>query len=219
MLKKLSRSIQRKFFPSDFDNQLTKWFSDDGDYNKRLSYELSEESFVVDLGGYKGQFASDLFSKYQPRIWIFEPIPEYYEILINRFENNSKIQSFNIALGNNNKDELFYLDNDGTSIHNKSNNKNAHQQKVEFRDIKNFFNEHSIETVDLMKVNIEGGEYDLLDYMIEQNIIENIKNIQIQFHTFVPEAEKRMALIQEKLALTHELKWQYKFVWESWSKK
>lgn len=219
MSSKLVRTIQRKFFPSEFDKELTKWFGADGDFNKRLDYDLSENSFAIDLGGYKGQFASDLFAKYLCGVWVFEPIAEYFEVIEKRFEKNPRIQSFKFALGNEDKEEVFYLDNDGTSIHNKSSKDSSHSQTVIFRNIEAFFSEHSIDVIDLIKINIEGGEYDLLDYLIEKNLIAKFANIQVQFHKFVPGSEERMHAIQLKLKETHELKWQYRFVWESWAKK
>jgi len=67
-----------------------------------------------------------------------------------------------------------------------------------------------------MKINIEGSEYDLLEHLLETNYVKIIKNIQVQFHDFVPNAEKRMKRIQEKLQKTHYLTYQYPFVWENW---
>lgn len=39
-----------------------------------------------------------------------------------------------------------------------------------------------IDDIGLMKINIEGGEYELLERMIELGIINKVKDIQIQFH-------------------------------------
>ena len=70
--------------------------------------------------------------------------------------------------------------------------------------------------IDLMKINIEGGEYELLEEILSSGWVHNIKNLQIQFHDFFPEAKGRMEAIQEKLSFTHELTYQYPFVWENW---
>ena len=73
-------------------------------------------------------------------------------------------------------------------------------------------------SIDLMKINIEGAEYDLLEHLIENKFVENIKDIQVQFHDFVPNAEARMKNIQAGLSKTHYLTYQYPFVWENWRK-
>ena len=77
----------------------------------------------------------------------------------------------------------------------------------------------SISRIDLMKINIEGGEYDLLEHLIDSGVIGAIADVQVQFHDFVPHAEKRMEEIQRRLSETHELTWQYKFIWENWKLK
>ncbi|MDA8326743.1 MAG: hypothetical protein M0033_11065, partial [Nitrospiraceae bacterium] len=61
--------------------------------------------------------------------------------------------------------------------------------------------------------------YDLLDHLIETGVVNQIGNIQVQFHDFAPNAESRMSDIQRKLALTHKLTYQYRFVWENWERK
>ena len=76
---------------------------------------------------------------------------------------------------------------------------------------------HNIEVVDLIKINIEGGEYDLLDEIIANNWLSKFKNIQVQYHDFVIDnPRERMEKIQKELAKTHQLTYQYDFVWENW---
>jgi hypothetical protein len=67
-----------------------------------------------------------------------------------------------------------------------------------------------------MKINIEGGEYDLLDHLIETGWIRRIRDVQIQFHDFVSGATQRMHHIQAALKNTHHTTYQYPFVWENW---
>jgi len=70
-----------------------------------------------------------------------------------------------------------------------------------------------------MKINIEGAEYALLDHLICTSSIFKIKNIQIQFHDFVPSAEKKMNRIKNSLKDTHYMTYEYPFVWENWKRK
>ena len=67
-----------------------------------------------------------------------------------------------------------------------------------------------------MKINIEGGEYELLEHLIEEKLMADIANIQVQFHDFIPGAQARMEAIQQELKKTHSLTYQYLFVWENW---
>ena len=61
--------------------------------------------------------------------------------------------------------------------------------KIKIKKITDVIKELNIDKIDLMKINIEGGEYDLLFYLIEKKLIYKIDNIQIQFHNFVQEAK------------------------------
>ena len=48
-----------------FDKEsLEKWFSDEGDKTHRLNYNLNEGSFVIDLGGYIGEWSEQIYDKY-----------------------------------------------------------------------------------------------------------------------------------------------------------
>ena len=67
-----------------------------------------------------------------------------------------------------------------------------------------------------MKINIEGGEYELLEYLLDTGLATQIINYQVQFHDFVPDAEARMTAIRERLSQTHTLTYQYEFVWGNW---
>ena len=63
---------------------------------------------------------------------------------------------------------------------------------------------------------VEGAEYDLLDHMLNTAITNCIEDLQIQFHQFVTDAEKRHEVIRSRLLQTHHLTYDYEFVWENW---
>jgi hypothetical protein len=62
--------------------------------------------------------------------------------------------------------------------------------------------ESGVDRVNLLKINVEGAEYDILDKLIETGYIKNVDNIQVQFHNFVPNAEDRRQKIQTELAIS-----------------
>ena len=188
------------------------WFDIDGDTTLRLEYPLNEKSVVFDLGGYKGQWASDIFSKYCCNVYVFEPVRAFYETLERRFQHNRKIKTFPFGLAEENKRVVLGVDKDRSSMF----KGRDEGEVIALHSFKEFVDTHQIRNVDLIKINIEGAEYDLLDSIIEEGLQTRISNIQVQFHDFVPYAEKRMKAIQEMLERTHEMTWQYPFVWENW---
>jgi hypothetical protein len=40
-----------------------------------LEYDLNADSVCIDIGGYEGQWASDIFGRYGCTIHVFEPVP------------------------------------------------------------------------------------------------------------------------------------------------
>ncbi len=64
----------------------------------------------------------------------------------------------------------------------------------------------------------EGGEYVLLNHMLNSGIIDMFRNIQVQFHDNYPECESLRDDIRARLKETHVESYCYPFVWESWSR-
>ena len=89
-------------------------------------------------------------------------------------------------------------------------------QEAEVRSITKVATELGIEKIDLIKINIEGGEFDLLPEIIDSGLIKRIKYIQVQFHNFDAEAADARFRIRSMIKQTHREMWNYDFVWESW---
>ena len=218
-INKMFKKIKNKFFLKESNNEKLQsnrckpWFEANGDKTLRLDYNLNENSVVFDIGGYKGEFAADIFCKYGCNIYIFEPIIEYYEEIKSKFRNNSKVRIFPFGLGMKNSSELISLDENNSSLFRFS----EHQILIQIKSINEFIEEYKITNIDLMKINIEGAEYDLLDSLISVKNHLIIQNFQIQFHDFVfDSAKERMVKIQSDLVKSHSLTFQYEFVWENW---
>ncbi|GBF23088.1 hypothetical protein tpqmel_0492, partial [Candidatus Gastranaerophilus sp. (ex Termes propinquus)] len=58
--------------------EVKRFFKDDANGSLRLNYDLCENSIVFDVGGYKAEFAKEIFCKYQSFIHIFEPVPDFF---------------------------------------------------------------------------------------------------------------------------------------------
>lgn len=187
-------------------------YKNHGGNNLRYQYDLNENSVVFDLGGYQGEWTSEIFARFQPYIYIFEPAAEYVQALKNKYRHNQKIKVFPYGLSNSTKDETIFLDNNSSSLF----VKNDKPQNIKLIASDIFIRENNIKKIDLMKINIEGGEYDLLENLINKGDIKKIVDIQIQFHDFVPNARERMQKIQNSLKKTHHLTYQFEFVWENW---
>lgn len=177
--------------------------------------ELTTKSVVFDLGGYEGQWASDIYAQYLCKVHVFEPHLEFYKDIKFRFQNNPSVKIYDFGLGA--KEEEIQLSNEKDASSMFATGSDA--VKGQLKAAASFLEANDFDTIDLMKINIEGGEYDLLEHLIETGWTKKIKNLQIQFHTFVPDAEARMTRIQNELRKTHESTYLYKFLWENWKLK
>lgn len=192
------------------------WFSDNGDKTLRLNYNLNSSSLVLDLGGYEGQWASDIYAMYNCKVFVFEPYLPFAANIEEKFKHNSNIKLFKFGLGSKNETVGFSMIDNSSSIFRDGPKKD----QIEIKSVVDFFKNNEITKVDLVKINIEGAEYDLLECLIENGMLNLFKNLQIQFHDFVlPNVAERMKAIQKKLSETHELTYQYEFVWENWKLK
>lgn len=217
-LSRTTRRIAVRLSSDDeWRNILRKWKENQGERVLRLDYpELNSESLVLDLGGYQGQWASDIFSKYECKVVVFEPYQKYAKEISHRFEKNGSIVVHTLGLSDKDAVMDIAIDEESTSMFKTSNANNT--AEISLSHAQTFLHEHGYAKIDLMKINIEGGEYDLLDHLIETNLVKDIGNLQIQFHDFVPKAEQRMKAIQQALVKTHKLTYQYPFLWENWKR-
>ena len=60
--------------PTEVYIQGLNWVRDNGDHTLRLDYDLNEDSIVFDVGGYRGDFTSAIFNKYNCNVYVFEPV-------------------------------------------------------------------------------------------------------------------------------------------------
>jgi FkbM family methyltransferase len=195
--------------------RVAQWVRDKGDGTLRLNYDLNENSIVFDIGGYQGEWANDIFAKYCCTIHIFEPVPDFAENIKQRFKGNPKIHVYNYGLAGEKRLETIAICEDESSTFKHGN----HSVEIRLVNALEFVKNNNINTIDLMKINIEGGEYELIEHFIESEFIKEIRDIQVQFHEFVSDAGVRMKKIQEELKKTHFLTYQYEFVWENWRRK
>jgi FkbM family methyltransferase len=213
---RIFQALGWRLYRSERERTVERWVRASGDRTMRLDYDLDESSLVFDLGGYEGQWASDIFSRYQCPIWIFEPVPEYAANIRSRFRLNDKVKVFEFGLSDADKSMPLAISADSSSVFKLD---GARTIDVQLVDVKRFISDHSVDRIGLMKVNIEGGEYDLLDRLLSTGLTGRIRDIQVQFHDFVPSALERVRAIQRALERTHALTYCYPFVWENWTAK
>jgi FkbM family methyltransferase len=203
---------QRAILNQDFETSIRRWREDGAEHRLRYEYDLTAEDVVFDLGGFEGDWTAEISARYGCEVHVFEPVPEYHAALCRRFARNGRIHVHPFGLAGSTHTTRLGVAGDASGHWRKS----SQTVEVELRDAAAFLEAQRLVRVSLCKINIEGGEYDLLERMLDAQVIHRFGNLQIQFHTFVHQAAERMAAIQRRLAATHALTYQYPFVWENW---
>lgn len=215
IIGKVMRLFRREVLRDPFLLAVKRWFRDDGDNTLRLDYPLNPDSIVWDLGGYHGDFAHQIYQRYGCRVFVFEPMPAFHAQCVVRFAGNDKITCLKFGLS----DKAGWFDISESADASSFVRGNGAGQQAELRPITEMFDELGLKCVDLLKINIEGGEYEVLPALIDAGLIDRVRCIQVQFHNFIPEAKEKRDAIRTLLANTHIEMWNYPFVWESWSLK
>ena len=194
---------------------VTKWYRENGEDSLRFNYPLTSESTVFDIGGYRGYFVRGIVARYDPHVYVFEPVQEFFEQLVKEFGANPKVEICDYGLSNVDSISRMVLADEGSTIYMTG----EMQTTVRLRDIQTVVQELGINRIDLIKINIEGGEYKLLRRMLETGFVSICQDIQVQFHRFYPNSQKIRSEIRSALQETHFITYDYPFVWENWRKK
>ena len=198
-------------------SQMGYWFYMDGDNTHLANHNLNANSVVFEVGGYTGVFADKIIKKYDAYIYIFEPVLQFFEELTAKYRNNPKVKIYNFGLSNTTTKKSISIDADKSSLYK---NNPAEIQNIELKDINDFLLETpNITKIDLLNINIEGGEYELLERIIKSNIIKRFDFIQVQFHNVVSDADKKRSNLIDKIKRTHNVAFSYPFVWDGFKLK
>jgi FkbM family methyltransferase len=212
---KLSSRIIRKIgllFKLSFVGRYQyKFYEDGGDLALRYNYELSKDSIVFDLGSYKGEFIDNIMFD-SIKIHAFEIDATAYEFLINKYKNNPAVVVNDFGLG----DREIYGCSGGKGAGNFL--KENITGKLLVKKFETYCEYSEIKEIELIKINIEGFEYDLIEYLDNIGYLNKIKYLQIQPHDFVENSLDKLLNMHRILSKTHRLQKSYPFVWDFWEK-
>jgi FkbM family methyltransferase len=197
----------KKGYPSE---ELMNWFENENDYHLLRNFDLNENSLVVDIGCYNGTWLKDMYCKYRCNCIGVEPITEYYESTNRILTDINKIKLYNYGLSveSHIKKTQMNMAGDASRL-----DVNHNPISVKMECAKDFFD--SIKTnIDVLQINIEGYEYQLIPFLMKNDILSKVKNLQIQFHNFYSNSEKEMNNIISALqTIGFKTKFNYPFVW------
>lgn len=180
-----------------------------------MRFELVKKPTIFDVGGYKGEWTKLVLDKYEnPTVYVFEPIKSFYNLIVEKYKDNSNVKVFNFGLSDKNRKEKISSNDDASSVF----IGNAGEE-IELKDIVEFLLEQKIFHVDLIKINIEGEEYRLLEHLSSHPELNIFQNFLIQFHTFIDNHVERRGAIIKEFSKYYDRIFNYEFIFEGWTLK
>jgi FkbM family methyltransferase len=181
----------------------------------RYEYPLTSDSLVIDAGAYEGNFSKIISEKYGCRILAFEPIKAMADLAASRLTAFPKVQVFTLGIGGRTRTERFSHKGDMTGIASVG----CTSEEVNIRDIAEVMEEFALQDIALLKLNVEGCEFEILERILDAGFAPRFRHLQVQFHPVVPDYAARHDRIRERLSATHELQYDAPWIWTGWRLK
>lgn len=196
---------------------LIRWQDHNGDIALKHDFPLSENSLVIDGGGFHGEWSAQIFKKYRPRILVYEPIPTLAKSIGQLFLDQGKVTVVEAALASKEGKASISLMSEASSLLRSS--RDADSLEIQTVDVLEVLQEIRGGPIDLLKLNVEGSEFEILERLIAHEQIGRIRHLVVQFHNIDHTSKNRRRTIRRQLRATHRCKWNYPWVWEAWSLK
>lgn len=180
----------------------------------RYRYDLAPESLVIDVGGYRGEFAFRIHQLKKCRVEVFEPILPWFNDIesFRQAVGVSGISVFNAAIGGQARTDTFHIKGDMTGLYADGDD----TQLVNVVDVASVIRDREVA---LLKLNCEGSEYEILERILELGLHRRIRNLQVQFHRLGQDHERRYMAIREGLLKTHRLTFDEPWVWQNFEQR
>lgn len=183
--------------------------------------KLNSDSLCIDCGANVGDVSS-IFAKRGSKVIAFEPNSTAVKFLKQRFTDNANVVIYEQAVGCRNcrmklykykfdkYDEFFF--SQGASLADDKDDVNLQNyEEVEVISLSDFIEKLECR-VNILKMDVEGMEYDILLDLIEKNLYQKIDYILVETHdrhisSIIPTGQKVRKLIETKGIKNINLNW------------
>jgi FkbM family methyltransferase len=149
-------------------------------------YGIENLETVFDIGANNGLFSLYLMNRGCKSVYAFEPNKEATKNIKSILGNNSGYELIEKAVSDHDGELTFYVSANNTTIGSISrehvaNHSNPIEIKVPCISLKSFINEKKIEKIGLIKMDIEGAEYEIIEDL-DEDIFNMTESFLVEFH-------------------------------------
>lgn len=184
------------------EESLAIWQSRDLEH-LRYEYDLKPDDVVIDLGAYRGEWASEIRARYGCCVIAVEPTDAIDGYACEYIKKAAWLFDGKLRFGG----AYYYTSAFEDQTH-----------EYECFDINSLLSR--FDEIALIKMNVEGAEYDLLEHIYKAGLMPRIRDLQVQFHLIEGEDSiGRHESVLDLLFETHSLsKFEYPFCWENFNR-
>jgi FkbM family methyltransferase len=192
---------------------MQRFVRDGGEALRWKGVSLTPQEVALDFGGFRGDYTAKLRRRFDCSVHVFEPIPAYVQELRARFRDDPKVTVHGYAVGSHTGTLEMFVEGDASGAF--VSGPPVQVPVVSMETVAGRLPEH----IALAKVNIEGGEFDLLPAMAASGVLARTSRLLVQFHAVTSAPDQDRDTCRQLLARDHECDWDYPWVWESWSSR
>jgi FkbM family methyltransferase len=176
---------------------------------------VTTDDVVIDAGGFEGDWAAAMLERFGCRVELFEPIPSFAEACRMRFAKNGRVRVHEAALGGSERTARFAIDSVASSEFTERGPGSVEARVVDIAGVTDrLLAAHR--DVACLKLNIEGGEYEVLERLAGRGALARCRSVLVQFHAQPNGWDERLRRARIELAKAHRCAWQFPMVWELW---
>lgn len=188
-----------------------RWHRDPANEARLLNVCLGDRDVVIDGGGYQGDFCDALISQFpEISVLVFEPDQDMCHVIGKRMAPATNVEVRQAALWSSDQTLAFSRRGIASTV---SPDLQGLSTTVIGADVAGVIDE--AQRVALLKLNIEGAEYEVLGRLCGGPWIGQIDQLLVQFHR-VPGSGRSYRTVVQSLERTHRRVWRWPWVWEYW---
>ena len=184
LLRKLKYLLQGKYIPIYQVKREKQWIGNSYGGFYLANNSTNKGSIIYSIGiGEDVSFDLEIIEKYGCNVFAFDPTPKSVS-WVNKNVSNNNFNFSPTGISKEKGSRLFYLPKDNKHVSGSLEKISTINQemavKLDFDTLKNQMKKNNHHKIDLLKMDIEGSEYDVIDSIINDNI--EVNQILVEFH-------------------------------------